>query len=268
MANYEKLLEIADKLGYQGNEKSEFVKREIQLERQTRDNERDQRVKERAADKEERDAQLQLRKLELELQLEMAKLNVNNDNNDKHSEGQSRSKRFVDKVKLREFKPKEDSIENFIQQFELICLSKDVHKQEWVTLLLSKLTGPSMSVLAILSDEDRKDYDIVKIKVLSFFGNTEDFYCRTYHNIRLDKDKDPNNVILEIKNNILRLLQLAEINMEDPKQILEMFIIDNILSKASKFLFTFYKKERLGQNQVNFCIIFIQRCKPKTRARQ
>ena len=113
--------------------KREFVKREIQLERQTRDNERDQRVKERAADKEEkaairekeeRDAQLQLRRLELELQLEMAKLNVKNDNNDKHGDGQSRSKRFVDKVKLREYKPKEDSIENFIQQFELICISK------------------------------------------------------------------------------------------------------------------------------------------------
>ena len=53
MANYEKLLEIADKLGYKGDEKSKFVKREIELERKAKDNERDERVKQRAADKEE-----------------------------------------------------------------------------------------------------------------------------------------------------------------------------------------------------------------------
>ena len=81
--------------------------------------------------------------------------------------------------------------------------------------------------------------------MLSFFGNTEDFYRRAYHNIRLDKDRDPNNVILEIKINILRWFQLAEINIEDPKQILEMFIIDNILSNASKSLFTFLKERKI-----------------------
>jgi hypothetical protein len=32
-------------------------------------------------------------------------------------------------------------------------------KQDWATLLLSRLTGPSMAVLAILSYKDMKDYD-------------------------------------------------------------------------------------------------------------
>jgi hypothetical protein len=54
MANYEKLLEIADKLGYKGEEKSEFVKREIEEERKAKDRERDERAIEREQQMEER----------------------------------------------------------------------------------------------------------------------------------------------------------------------------------------------------------------------
>ena len=56
----------------------------------------------------------------------------------------------------------------------MVCSSNQINKADWATLLLSRLTGPSMAVLAILSEEERKDYQTVKNKVMMFYGTTEE----------------------------------------------------------------------------------------------
>ena len=80
---------------------------------------------------------------------------------------------------------------------------------------------------------------------MMFYRATEENYCQIFRNIRLDKEQDPNNIILEVRNNIVRWLQLAEVNIDDPKQMLEMFVIDAVLCNASKSLFSFLKERKI-----------------------
>ena len=281
MADYEKFMEVADRLGLKGEERNEFIKREIEQVREEKNRERDERALEREREKEEKALQREKEEKALErerekeermererqraferekeekqreretqievmrIQLEIERVKMNNSKSEDKNGDEHTSKKFYDKLKLREFKPKEDKIENYVEQFEMVCSSNQINKADWATLLLSRLTGPSMAVLAILSEEERKDYQTVKNKIMMFYGTTEENYRQKFRNIRLEKEKDPSNIILDVRNNMLRWLQLAEVNMEDPKQLLEMFVIDAVLCNASKSLFSFLKERKI-----------------------
>ena len=187
MADYEKFMEVADRLGLKGEERTEFIKREIDREREEKNRERedknrerDERALEREREKEEkalererekeermerekdkqrtferekeermekerdkqreRETQAQIEVMRIQLEIERVKMN-NSKSEDKNGEEHT-SKKFYDKLKLREFKPKEDKIENYVEQFEMVCSSNQINKADWATLLLSRLTGP------------------------------------------------------------------------------------------------------------------------------
>jgi len=276
MAEYLEMLKVAQQLGIPEDKRADFVMSELEKQRQIQKEERERKIqreredKEREArlaeikaqrekEKEEREAEREARLAERNAQKEIEELRTRTQKEIEQikletariqaentiPEGANREHQNNYKPKFRDFKENSENITSYLIQFEGICKSYKYSEDLWANILLSKLSGKCLNIISSLTDAQKKDYGFIKNALLKYFGKTEDDYRRMFHNIRIDRDTDPHNTLFHIRDSLNKWLELTEINVNDPKALIDIFIVDKVLRNSSEPLFTFLKERKI-----------------------
>lgn len=91
---------------------------------------------------------------------------------------------------FRMFQDGEDEMDVYLQMFERQCGLQGVNKADWVTLLVSRLTGRAAEAYNNVPDEISQDYDRVKERLLARFGITPEAHRLRFRNLRR-KEREP-----------------------------------------------------------------------------
>ena len=279
MEKYERYMEIGSKLGYKAAELDNWISKKIKEDedreqKKIKENEdREQRLFDRetkrradealqkaeeALQKAEADDRETKRRADEALQKAEADERLKEIENIKLAQLQLSQGQVIearptstkeDTIKIKYFNPKEEKIESYLMLFETIAQQNKIAKDKWATLLLSKVTGDAINVIGYIKNQDRTDYEIVKSHLLTHFGQTEDTYRRKFQDILLERTKDPRALIHEIHATLLNWLELAKIDTLNPQQILEMYVVNKVLTNASPKLFTFLKERKINNEE-------------------
>uniref|UniRef100_A0A2C9LJI1 CCHC-type domain-containing protein n=1 Tax=Biomphalaria glabrata TaxID=6526 RepID=A0A2C9LJI1_BIOGL len=111
--------------------------------------------------------------------------------------------------------------------------------------LLANLAGEPLNKIATLTPEQKTDYKAGKNRLLEHFGKSEEHNRKLFRDIRLHKNGDYNRIIFEIKQNILKWLELSNCDMKKPDEIIDMFLIDSVLLNVTDNVFTFLKEKKI-----------------------
>ena len=238
---------IIEKQRKEENERQERLKKE-ENERQEmieklrkEENERQERLKKEENERQER---LQKQQWQHEKELELMRL----DQIKSHATLDHKMKHEI--IKIKYFNPKEESIESYLTLFQTLAEQNNIEKEKWATLLLSKLTGDTLNIIQYMTPEERTDFELVKRNLLTFLGQTEDVYRKKFHDIKLDKSKDPQVLIHEIHTSLIKWIELTKIDLNSPQAILEIFVVDKVLNNASDNLFTFLKERKINNEKM------------------
>ncbi|XP_055882124.1 uncharacterized protein LOC129925748 [Biomphalaria glabrata] len=212
-----------------------------------KDKDREERAAERAHQKELKELETKQKELEakqkesqdkVELaKLEAAKINPN------IMTLQTSNKPFI--FKFHKFNIKEETLENDLVQFEHISSTYNLNNEDMAKHLLANLSGEPLNIISTLTTEQKKDYIAVKTRLLEHFGKSKDYYRKLFKKIKLNKDGNFNRIIFDMKANMLKWLELAKCDIKDPNQILDMILIDNVLSNVTDLVFTFLKEKKV-----------------------
>uniref|UniRef100_A0A2C9LAC0 Uncharacterized protein n=1 Tax=Biomphalaria glabrata TaxID=6526 RepID=A0A2C9LAC0_BIOGL len=111
--------------------------------------------------------------------------------------------------------------------------------------LLANLRGEPLNIIDTLTMEQRKDYNTVKQRLIEHFGKTEEHYRKLFREIKLAKNADLKRTVHDMRQNMTKWLQLANCNLDDPKQILDFFLIENVLINVTDAAFSFLKERKI-----------------------
>ena len=138
---------LGEKFGYEGKELAEFVKQQMDVERD-----------ERAAARQRENEKLQLEKDKIEAEIRLRSLNDSSSNqavqNENHHFGSWESKLIP--------KFSESEVGKFFVAFERVADQLSWPEECWSIICQSVFTGKAQIAYAALSDEDSKDYSKFK----------------------------------------------------------------------------------------------------------
>ena len=159
---------LGEKFGYEGTELANFVKEQMNVERDERAAARD------ALQKEKEKAQIEKEKIEAEIRLRS--LNNNNSNgavqNESHHFGNWESKLIP--------KFSESEVGKFFVAFERVAEQLSWAEECWPIICQSAFIGKAQIAYAALSDEDSKDYSKVKAAILRAYELVPEAYRQKF----------------------------------------------------------------------------------------
>ena len=219
----DKHISLARKLGYEGQELRDYLKRQQDLEREERlaqreyekeKREAEQKDKEREQKDKEREQKKKDRELE-KLRIEAEKLKIEAARKDKEMEMEKEIalKKIEAEVELKKIEaetishpwgPKEkssnprspklpyfdehtDKMDSYLTRFESYALSNKWDPSMWASYLSALLKGRALEVFVRLSRDDQSDYGQIKEALLTNFDLTERSFRKKFRDCRPEK---------------------------------------------------------------------------------
>ncbi|XP_061193708.1 uncharacterized protein LOC133201936 [Saccostrea echinata] len=271
----EKLVEIGQKLGLQGDQLLEYVREKERAERKIEEDKllREEKAKEREAKREEKELDLQIvqceqesRRKEKELSMEMQMKESNNhlallekqiqlesakaealalEINSKHQSApmspdvsvQSRAKL----PKLPPFNDQRDCIDAYLQRFERFAENAKWSKDTWSINLSALLTGTALEVYSRLSPGDAFDYDKLKCSLLQRFRLSEEGFREKFRSSKPEKGENPPQFFAHLDNYLKRWMELAK-SPSTFEGLKDLMLREQFISNCSKTLATFLRE--------------------------
>uniref|UniRef100_A0A2C9LQZ2 CCHC-type domain-containing protein n=1 Tax=Biomphalaria glabrata TaxID=6526 RepID=A0A2C9LQZ2_BIOGL len=174
---------------------------------------------------------------------------VTNSNFQNNANNQTPSSSQTYQSKFRDFHPKEDTLENYLTQFEYIFRVYDMTSLRMTQQLLAKFRREPLHIINTLRDEQRKGYNTMKARLIEQFGKTEEYYRRIFRDVKVTKKGDTSRIIHHMRQNMLKLLQLPNCDFKDPKQMKDSFLIENALRNTTKGIFAFLEERKVGNEK-------------------
>ena len=162
------LLKFGKELGLTGVELANYVKEELEneredaLRREEREREDALRREEREREEREKERDFQLRKLEME---QLANQNMNN--NAARAASSENHQQFTPKIPYLTDEDKDP--ESFLRQFELYARDLGLDESKKASRIIYFLKGKARTIVAKMSDEDIASYDKIKAALLEGF---------------------------------------------------------------------------------------------------
>ena len=248
MADFEKWLEIGNKLGYTGAELREFVKTQQDLARDERQREREAEKearleREREKDREEKRILLEIeeKQKERQHQLEMKKLEVSNQTQG-HNDSGDRSKSKAKIPRLPEYKEGKDSMDAYLERFERYADSQKWLKEDWAINLSALLTGKSLDVYSRMPQAFANDYTKLKEALLKRYQLTDEGFRLQFREAKADEGETPAQFIVRINMYLDRWIELSG-TKKDFKGIKDLMVREQFLSICDKNLSTYLKEK-------------------------
>ena len=82
-----------------------------------------------------------------------------------------------------------DEVESFFQNFERVAYASKWPKENWPLLIQTALTGKAQKVYVALSDDNAKDYDIVKAEILRAYELVPEAYRQRFRGKQKDASR-------------------------------------------------------------------------------
>ena len=130
----------------------------------------------------EHEFQLKLAEMKMQKEIEIARMQWNHENAEKRDFDLSGQIRLVPHFNERE-------VETFFQNFERVAEASQWPRKKWTLLVQTALKGKAQKIYAGLSDEDAKDYEIVKAEVLKSYELVSEAYRQKFRNRRKENDR-------------------------------------------------------------------------------
>ncbi len=220
MTDVSVLVQAGKDLGFAGEDLQKFVTEQQEIARDQRSLERE-KIKATELEKEtlELADRLEREKLAFEkekererlafekqkLDLEKAKLDWQKQKvADEHSISKTKSK-------LPPFNEDKDKFDSYITRFESVATLKKWKKDEWSIQLSLLLTGKALDVFYALSDEDQKDYDIVKEALMRKYLLTEDEFRKQFFTTKVETGETPTQFMTRIQRLFTKWLDASKV---------------------------------------------------------
>ena len=194
------------------------------------DRERDERAAIRAHEKELKEKDLEMARLTATKEKTNSNQNTDTSNN-------------LKRLNIPYFDGKED-IDAFFRTFEMSCKSQEIPRKDWSKYLLQSVKEKARVAMSYI-DIEHSDYDEVKRQMLSYFVKTPDYYRNRFHKVQLDSSKEPAAFVKDVQHYLITWLELSNIDLKDPKQIIDMMVYDKVLQMASEDLFSYLKEKQI-----------------------
>ena len=146
------------------------------------------------------------------------------------------------RVRLPEFNDGDD-IESFLRHFESIATAHGWSQNVWAARLSPLLHGKARKAFLMMENEEISDYHLVKAALLREFQRTAEHYRREFREIRKKSDENFLQFLKRIKENFGLWLKLADVDPEDPKELRDLFLKEQLLSTLSADL-AYYVREK------------------------
>ncbi|XP_059179724.1 uncharacterized protein LOC131958614 [Physella acuta] len=145
--------------------------------------------------------------------------------------------------KLPKFQEDSENIDAYIRRFETVARTTGLSNTQWGTQLLVLIGGKALDACQGLSEDDMKDYRILKETLLEFFLHNEDSYRKKFHNRLPSKAEDFKNYVLDLKTTFMKWLETARVEMK-VENIIEFILIDKVLNSVDKQLLSYIQERK------------------------
>ena len=233
----DKLIQIGEKFGLEGEKLLEFVEKQQKLEEEKRREEEEKEEKRRQLEeqkeekrrlleedrrredeeRETRRQERQLRRIELEAELLKQREAIEAAKREHELEiarlaaasAGGRPEVREDRAKapkLPSFVDGKDDLDAYLQRFERFAATAKWEKTGWASKLSALLSGRALEVYSRLSEEAAQDYDRVKLALMKRYDLTEDGYRRKFRASKPEVDESPEQFIVRLDRYLLRSL--------------------------------------------------------------
>ncbi|GFN97892.1 polyprotein [Plakobranchus ocellatus] len=198
----EEIVKQADRLGYRGEKREEYLKQEFKL------------LVGRQEKKEEAERQAREKKGEAERQAREKKEEVERQTREKKEEAERRGARSSDAgakhPKLPNFQDGRDDLDIWLTRFERFAESNGWSREKWSSSLCALLTGCALDCYGRLSAEQPKDYDKVKEALMKRYDLTEDGYRHKFRTCKPAEGESLDMFIVRISRYLDRWIELSK----------------------------------------------------------
>ena len=235
----QKLVELGERLHYEGQSLRDFVQDE-------QNSEREERASRRAHEKEILEKQQEQFKPELkfkqdiklkELDVEVERLRANDVN------FMDRSDVTTARIKLptlTEFVEGKDDMDSFLFRFEKFATTQGWKHENWAMCLSALLSGKALDVYSRLGKNEVDDYEKLKVALLKRYDLSEEGFRNKFSNSRIDGET-PSQFMDRLQNYLERWIEFSEIELTYDG-IIDLLIREQFLSTCNKSLSVFLKE--------------------------
>ncbi|KAK7090171.1 hypothetical protein V1264_010004 [Littorina saxatilis] len=244
-------------LGLKGKQLTEFVesqtrllaqREERQAQREERQAQREEKEREREAQREER--QIELKRLELQIEMEMKRLELQTEmvrvqNEHEAPRQRDNQQQMLHRApKLPAFADGKDQIDCYLARFERFAESARWQRDDWAIQLSAHLTGAALEVYTRLSNDDARDYDVLKEALLRCYNFTERGYRQRFRECQPLSGETPSQFVERLSSYLQKWVELSG-EEQSYESLRDLIVKEQFLNACPKDLATRLEEQKL-----------------------
>ncbi|KAK7115564.1 hypothetical protein V1264_001405 [Littorina saxatilis] len=253
-------------LGLKGKQLTEFVgsqtrllaqreERQAQREREERQAQREREERQAQREREEREAQreerqMELKCLELQIEMEMKRLELQTEmvrvqNEHEAPRQRDNQQQMLHRAsKLPAFTEGKDQIDCYLARFERFAESARWQRDDWAIQLSTHLTGAALEVYTRLSNDDARDYDVLKEALLRCYNFTERGYRQRFRECQPLSGETPSQFVERLSSYLQKWVELSG-EEQSYENLRDLIVKEQFLNACPKDLATRLEEQKL-----------------------
>ncbi|XP_070198826.1 trichohyalin-like [Littorina saxatilis] len=220
--------------------------RQAQREREERQAQRE----ERQAQREERERQIELKRLELQIEMETKRLELQTEmvrvqNEHEAPRQRDNQQQMLHRApKLPAFADGKDQIDCYLARFERFAESARWQRDDWAIQLSAHLTGAALEVYTRLSNDDARDYDVLKEALLRCYNFTERGYRQRFRECQPLSGETPSQFVERLSSYLQKWVELSG-EEQSYESLRDLIVKEQFLNACPKDLATRLEEQKL-----------------------
>ncbi|KAK7089090.1 hypothetical protein V1264_025126 [Littorina saxatilis] len=222
--------------------------RQAQREREERQAQREREEREREAQREER--KMELKRVELQIEMETKRLELQTEMvrvQNEHAAPRQRDnqQQMLHRApKLPAFADGKDQIDCYLARFERFAESARWQRDDWAIQLSAHLTGAALEVYTRLSNDDARDYDVLKEALLRCYNFTERGYRQRFRECQPLSGETPSQFVERLSSYLQKWVELSG-EEQSYESLRDLIVKEQFLNACPKDLATRLEEQKL-----------------------
>ncbi|KAK7094801.1 hypothetical protein V1264_006302 [Littorina saxatilis] len=233
----------------------EREERQAQREREEKERQAQREREERQAQREEREAQreerqMELKRVELQIEMETKRLELQTEmvrvqNEQAAPRQRDNQQQMLHRApKLPAFADGKDQIDCYLARFERFAESARWQRDDWAIQLSAHLTGAALEVYTRLSNDDARDYDVLKEALLRCYNFTERGYRQRFRECQPLSGETPSQFVERLSSYLQKWVELSG-EEQSYESLRDLIVKEQFLNACPKDLATRLEEQKL-----------------------